>query len=620
MVNLIAGERFVPELIQDAFTPAAVAGEAVSMLTDEQRVAAHSRRPGARAGEARRPGREPPRGGSDSEDRGQKRRPESTKTRINLHMAAPAIEFRDVTFRRPGSAPVLDRFNLTVETGDVLALVGRSGAGKTTLLKLVNRLLLPDGGAVLVEGRDTRDWEPIALRRRVGYVLQDVGLFPHMTVADNVAVVPRLERMGPASRRGARARAARSGRAAAGAVRRRAGPTSCRAASASASAWRARSRVDPPMLLMDEPFGALDPLTRAELHAEFRRIQSALRKTVIIVTHDMGEAFALGRSRRRARRGRAGRRATARRRSPRRAIRASAVCSTRCPSAERAESSVAHELLSFWLTHRAELAALVRRSTCCWSAISTLVAVAHRRAARHLRRPASASGGAARRPREHRADGAEPRDVRVPAARCRSSAASARAPRIVVLILYGLLPIVRTTIAGLHGIDPSIREAGVAMGMTPRELLRQVELPLALPSIVAGIRVAAVVGVGSATIAAAIGAGGLGEYIYRGLSMVDTTVILAGAIPAALLALAVDGGCLWLERQLSSRRRDAVAIGARGRRCARRDRRAVERARRPPLARRRSSSARRTSPSSSCSASWSRRRSSARPACRSIAG
>src|SRR6266403_181830 len=126
---------------------------------------------------------------------------------------------------------------------------------------------------------------------------------------------------------------------------------------------------------------------------------------------------------------------------------------------------------------------------------------------------------------------------------------------VVVLILYGLLPIVRTTIAGMRGIDPAIREAGVAMGMTPRALLRLVGLPLALPSILAGVRVAAVVGVGSATIAAAIGAGGLGEYIYRGLSMVDSNVILAGAIPAALLALAVDGGLLWVERQLSARRR-----------------------------------------------------------------
>jgi osmoprotectant transport system permease protein len=128
---------------------------------------------------------------------------------------------------------------------------------------------------------------------------------------------------------------------------------------------------------------------------------------------------------------------------------------------------------------------------------------------------------------------------------------------IVVLILYGLLPIVRTTITGLTGIDASIREAGVAMGMTPRELLRLVELPLALPSIASGVRVAAVVGVGSATIAAAIGAGGLGEYIYRGLSMVDSTVILAGAVPAAALALAVDAGLLWVERQLSARRRTA---------------------------------------------------------------
>src|SRR5438552_18384216 len=117
---------------------------------------------------------------------------------------------------------------------------------------------------------------------------------------------------------------------------------------------------------------------------------------------------------------------------------------------------------------------------------------------------------------------------------------------IVVLILYGLLPIVRTTITGIAGIDTTIREAGIAMGMTDGELLRIVELPLALPSIAAGVRVAAVVGVGSATIAAAIGAGGLGEYIYRGLSMVDSTVILAGAIPAALLALAVDGGLLWV--------------------------------------------------------------------------
>jgi len=121
---------------------------------------------------------------------------------------------------------------------------------------------------------------------------------------------------------------------------------------------------------------------------------------------------------------------------------------------------------------------------------------------------------------------------------------------IFVLILYALLPIIRTTSAGLRGIDRALIEAGTALGMTPWQLLRQVELPLAIPSIVAGIRVAAVIGVGTATIAAAVGAGGLGEYIFRGLSMVDPPVILAGAVPAALLALGVDGLLLAAERAL----------------------------------------------------------------------
>jgi osmoprotectant transport system permease protein len=212
-------------------------------------------------------------------------------------------------------------------------------------------------------------------------------------------------------------------------------------------------------------------------------------------------------------------------------------------------------LLSFWFSHRAELGSLLGQHVVLVAA-STLVAVG-------LGVPLGVF--AARRPRL-----ASPLMAMASIVQTIPSLAmfgfllpvplvggvGARAA-LVVLILYGLLPIVRTTIAGLIGIDPSIREAGVAMGMTRRELLRQVELPLALPSIVAGVRVAAVVGVGSATIAAAIGAGGLGEYIYRGLSMVDTTVILAGAVPAALLALVVDGSLLWLEKQLSARRRSA---------------------------------------------------------------
>ena len=204
----------------------------------------------------------------------------------------PALEFRDVSFTRPGGTRVLDHFDLAVEAGEVVALVGRSGAGKTTLLKLINRLLEPDAGDVLVEGQSTRAWEPIRLRRRVGYVLQDVGLFPHMTVGDNVGVVPQLE--GWTSDR----IAARVGEMLdligldrqtfanrwpdelSGGQRQRVGVARALA-------------VDPPMLLMDEPFGALDPITRVELHAEFKRIQSRVKKTIVIVTHDMGEAFAL---------------------------------------------------------------------------------------------------------------------------------------------------------------------------------------------------------------------------------------------------------------------------------------------------------------------------------------
>ena len=204
----------------------------------------------------------------------------------------PAIEFRDVSYGRPGSALVLNHFDLSIETGEVMALVGRSGAGKTTILKLVNRLLVPQAGHVLVEGKDTCDWDPIRLRRAVGYVIQDVGLFPHMSVGSNIAVVPRLEGWS-ADRVASRvtelldliglapqAYVERWPHELSGGQRQRVGVARALAA-------------DPPVLLMDEPFGALDPVTRTELQQEFRRIQARVRKTVIIVTHDMSEALKL---------------------------------------------------------------------------------------------------------------------------------------------------------------------------------------------------------------------------------------------------------------------------------------------------------------------------------------
>jgi osmoprotectant transport system ATP-binding protein len=202
------------------------------------------------------------------------------------------VEFREATFGHARQAPILDGFTLAVDAGEVVALVGASGAGKTTALKLVNRLLLPDAGEVRVQGKDTREWDPIRLRRSVGYVIQEVGLFPHLTVADNVAVVPRLERWDE-RRVGARVRelleliglasdtyAGRWPDELSGGQRQRVGVARALAA-------------DPSVLLMDEPFGALDPVTRRQLQDEFRRIQSTLRKTVLLVTHDVAEAMAL---------------------------------------------------------------------------------------------------------------------------------------------------------------------------------------------------------------------------------------------------------------------------------------------------------------------------------------
>jgi len=192
-----------------------------------------------------------------------------------------------------GSQRVLDDLNLSVSAAESVALVGRSGAGKSTVLKLINRLLLPDAGHVYVQGRDTRDWDAIALRRRTGYVLQDVGLFPHLTIEENVALVPRLEGWDH-DRRRARAHellelvglppasyATRWPHELSGGQRQRVGVARALA-------------VDPPIILMDEPFGALDAMTRQELRGEFQRIRRQLRQTVIFVTHDMDEAFALG--------------------------------------------------------------------------------------------------------------------------------------------------------------------------------------------------------------------------------------------------------------------------------------------------------------------------------------
>jgi osmoprotectant transport system ATP-binding protein len=204
------------------------------------------------------------------------------------------IEFREVSFHVNGipDREVISGISLGIGQGETVVLLGRSGSGKTTLLRLINAMLLPTRGQVLVQGRPTSDWDPIRLRRGIGYVIQEAGLFPHFTVAENVGLVPTLEkwdRCRTAVRVGellslmgldAGEFAGRRPRELSGGQRQRVGVARALAA-------------DPPILLMDEPFGALDPVTRAELQREFRGLAQRLGKTIVFVTHDLREALLL---------------------------------------------------------------------------------------------------------------------------------------------------------------------------------------------------------------------------------------------------------------------------------------------------------------------------------------
>jgi osmoprotectant transport system ATP-binding protein len=212
---------------------------------------------------------------------------------ISTHDSQPLVQFRDVSFAINGGHPIIDRLNLDVTKGETLVLLGESGCGKTTTLRLVNRLLTPTAGQVKVEGTSTTDWDAIQLRRRTGYVIQEAGLFPHFSVAENVGIVPSLENWDQ-NKIAARVSellslvglepdkfADRYPRELSGGQRQRVGVARALAA-------------DPPLLLMDEPFGALDPLTRASLQKEFAELKSRLGKTVVFVTHDVREALVLG--------------------------------------------------------------------------------------------------------------------------------------------------------------------------------------------------------------------------------------------------------------------------------------------------------------------------------------
>jgi len=203
-----------------------------------------------------------------------------------------ALALVDVRKHYPSGATALDGVSLSVPAGTVLVLLGTSGSGKTTALKTVNRLVTPDAGQVLVLGRDVTQWDVIELRRRTGYVIQEAGLLPHMTVADNVGLVPLLLAWEETRRR----ERTRELLALVGLAPERFAPLLPRQLSGGERQRVGLARAlaaDPPLLLMDEPFGALDPLTRRRIQDEFRELQARLGKTVVLVTHDVPEALRL---------------------------------------------------------------------------------------------------------------------------------------------------------------------------------------------------------------------------------------------------------------------------------------------------------------------------------------
>jgi osmoprotectant transport system ATP-binding protein len=204
------------------------------------------------------------------------------------------IEFHNVAYSLPhGGRTILHDLSFEVHRGETLVLLGESGCGKTTTLRLINRLLLPTSGRVMVDGKATTAWDPIQLRRHTGYVIQEGGLFPHFSVERNVALVPSLDGAAATSTRSRghemlrlvglepQTFADRYPHELSGGQRQRVGVARALAA-------------DPPLLLLDEPFGALDPLTRTSLQREFKTLCAQLGKTAILVTHDVREALLLG--------------------------------------------------------------------------------------------------------------------------------------------------------------------------------------------------------------------------------------------------------------------------------------------------------------------------------------
>ena len=474
----------------------------------------------------------------------------------------------------------VDDVSLEVRDSEFLAIVGGSGSGKTTLLRLANRLIEADHGRITIEGEDVRAADPVGLRRRMGTVFQSGGLFPHMSVAANIGITPKLKGEREAEiasrvdelldlvRLDRKQFRDRLPHELSGGQRQRVGV---------ARALAARPKI----VLMDEPFGALDPLTRDALGDDYRALHKKLALTTVMITHDMTEAILL---------------------ADRIAVMRSGKLLAQGTPAELAQSDDAYvgELLRTPRRQAERLNAALPRGARmslfsdprwheAWThlpdylgshvrvsvtALALGLAVSLPLAIVARNRPVMRGLLLGVASIVQTVPGLALLALFYPLLLAAASltlkwfgfsfSAFGFLPAVLALALYSMLPALRNTITGLRGIEPSILEAAQGVGMTPLQSLTMVELPLALPVMMAGIRTAAVWVIGTATLSTPIGQTSLGNYIFAGLQTQNWVLVLFGCGAAALLALAVDQLLALIEAGLRTRQRLRTAIGGAG--------------------------------------------------------
>ncbi|KAL1110071.1 hypothetical protein AAG570_014051 [Ranatra chinensis] len=494
---------------------------------------------------------------------------------------------------------VLSDVNLHIEKGELVSIIGASGCGKTTMLRMINRLLEPTGGKILIKGEEISRTDKIELRRNIGYVIQQTGLFPHMTVQENIEIIPKLQKVGEKELADKTCALMEMIGLSSELLSRY--PSELSGGQQQRVGVARAFAIDPEIILMDEPFSALDPITRGSLQDELVNLYAKYGKTVVFVTHDMDEAIKISDRICIMSGGRIIQYGT-----PEEILRKPAdrfveefvgkkrlwsspkyihasdlmrtnpvVCAEtvtlfKCVETmrsegvdnlmvvdkqqrligiigaknimylqDKSETVGKHMLKDFKCVHPDEnisnILKIVDENTdisCVPVVDGSLLGVPLGIAVcfiKPLKNPVLAVVNTVQA---------------IPSIALLGFAIPffgiGSLPAIIAVTLYSLLPIVRNTVTGISGINPETLEAARGIGLSNRQVLFKVQLPLSLPFIMAGVRISAVTAVGLMTMAAFVGAGGLGYLVFSGIRTVNNYQILAGAIPACILALSVD--------------------------------------------------------------------------------